>query len=97
MIIYQVRCCGGEWEDSFNHSIKPAYFDKEKAEIKKNECEREENINRFKHKMCNECDREYWEHNACYIRSSKKSDFCSNYFEQYDDEEFYIDEIEVEE
>ena len=106
MKIYQIHKCGGQWEDSYDY-IVGSYLHKEKAEMQKLQLEAEEQELRNQSEKCNECPYLYdafvtseellkycpkanWEHDDY-------DEICTNYFQLWDESEFTIEEVEVEE
>lgn len=106
MKIYQIHKWGGQWEDSYDY-IVGSYLHKEKAEMQKLRLEAEEQGLRNQSKKCNECPYlyDYFVGNEKLLEYCPRPDLeeyadgidCANYYQLWDESDFKIKEIEVEE
>ena len=110
MIIYQLHECGGEWEDYHDYIIG-SYLRKERAEEEKVKAEVKERELIEHSKRCINCPfleedfdnlsdlmLEYSDYcNEAKLEEGYYSIDCENYCVHYDENDFYIKEIEVEE
>ena len=106
MIIYQLHKIGGQWEDAYDYIIG-SYLKKERAEEEKIKAEQEEQELRNQSEKCNECPYlyDYFIGNEKLLEYCPKAELkeyeddinCKNYFQLWDESNFRIKEVEVEE
>ena len=110
MRIYQLHKYGGEWEDSFDIIIG-SYLRKERAEEEKAKAEAEEDRLIERSKKCNNCPfieypcgnlnnllLKYPDYcSEAKLEGDEMGIYCENYYSNWDEATFEIEEIEVEE
>lgn len=110
MKIYQLHECGGEWEDYHDYIIG-SYLRKERAEEEKAKAEAKEKELVQNSRKCNRCpfldyppldlnDLLIKHPDYCTEAKLEKGDYgieCDNYYQHWDELDFYIKEVEVEE
>lgn len=106
MLIYQLHKYGGQWEDSFDYIIG-SYLKKERAEEEKAKAEAKEKELVEQDKKCNDCSFLYDEFisnedllSYCSKAKLTKDEYgtsCENYYTHWDESNFEIIEVEVEE
>ena len=111
MIIYQLHECGGEWEDYHDYIIG-SYLRKERAEEEKTKAEAKEKELIEHGKRCQNCPFLGEEFEDLDNLMSEYSDYCNeaklvdegdygvgceNYYLHWNENSFYVKEVEVEE
>lgn len=104
MKIYQVHRSGGEWEDYYNY-IVASYLHEENAMKKKEELVHKEMKLRDKAEECRECYDKYFyddtnkpcPKDCCKIIVYNDGDIeCSNRYDHWENENYFIETLEIE-